>query len=311
MTLPTFKQVYHFKYRISYWTLFSWPRRLQVHAGTLDSTSDFALPPLDDDSQGFLLRSMPLPADTAGSPAGEPLLRYVVQRFPRYYIDMAGGDFEAYRSKFSGKTRSTLARKVRKFTEHGGGRLNWRQYRNPEEVQEFWHHARTVSAKTYQERLLDAGLPDTADYRRQAELWASDDALRAFLLFDGETPVAYLFCPIRDGIVDYAYLGYDPEYQRLSVGTVLQWLALESLFAEGRYRYFDFTEGETEHKRLFATGSMECAHVVLLRRSLLNRLLVHSHSGFNRGVEALRHWSERYDFKRRLQRWLRSGPAAT
>jgi CelD/BcsL family acetyltransferase involved in cellulose biosynthesis len=226
-------------------------------------------------------------------------------RFPRYYIDMTNQDFQEYRAKFSAKTRSTLVRKIRKFSESNGGRLRWERFSAPEEVERFWHLAREVSAKTYQERLLEAGLPDDAGYRRQALQWAAQDRLRAFLLFHGEQPVSYLFCPIRDGIVEYAYLGYDPAFQHLSPGTVLQWLALESLFAERRFRFFDFTEGESPHKRLFSTGQVQCANVALLRPTLSHHLLVVSHVRFTQGVEAFGRWLERHDLKRRVRRWLR------
>lgn len=310
MSLLTTLKIHDFKYRVSYRTLFSWPRQLQVYSGTLDPIAEIALPPMLAESQGFLLRAIPVqvePRLAAGQDSG--LLRYVLQEFPRYYIDMAGMDFDGYKAQFSGKTRSTIQRKVKKFVEHCGGSLRWQTYRSPEEIRAFWSLARAISSKTYQERLLQAGLPDDAQYQRQAEAWAANDGLRAYLLFDGDRPVSYLFCPIRDGVIDYAFLGYDPEYQRHSVGTVLQWLALESLFAERRYRFFDFTEGESDHKRLFATGHLDCAHIAMLRPTWANRFLVRSHQGFNRAVEALGRWLERKQLKSRIQRLLRGGAA--
>ncbi len=306
---------YRFRYQLSYLTVFSWPRRLQVlgHELSLD-----AAPPtltLLPGSDGFLLRAMPLPADaepaTAQDDRGRPLLRYTLQRFPRYYIDMHGQTFEAYKAKFSGKTRSTLSRKVRKFADHCGGELRWERFTRPEELERFWQLARQVSAKTYQERLLDAGLPDDPAYQADAAALAANDHLRAYLLFDGDRPVSYLFCPVRDGVVVYAYLGYDPEYQRHSVGTVLQWQALESLFAENRFRFFDFTEGESEHKRLFATGHVECANVALLTPTPMHRALVYSHRTFNRLAERLGDWLEQHDLKSRVRRWLKFGRAGT
>jgi hypothetical protein len=77
---------------------------------------------------------------------------------------------------------------------------------------------------------------------RRATL-AAGGQVRAYLLFDGERP--YLYCPVQGDVVIYRYLGYDPDYARMSVGTVLQWLALEELFREARFRMFDFTEGES------------------------------------------------------------------
>lgn len=311
-------QRYHFKYQLSDWTLCAWPRLLQVRAYGLEATPDLSLPPLAKHSDGLLLRAVPasalLPPDAPSvgrlaHPSGS-LLRYMVERFPRYYIDMADKSFETYKAKFSGKTRSTLTRRVKKFAEASGGTIRWERFAQPEGLPRFWELARQVSAKTYQERLLDAGLPDSASYRQQALQWAAEDRLRAFLLFDGERPVSYLFCPIHEGVVQYAYLGYDPAYRQLSVGTVLQWLALESLFVEARYRFFDFTEGESDHKRLFGTDQLQCANVALLRPSVANHLLVHSHWRFHRAVDALGRAAQRLGLKARLRRWMRFGRSA-
>jgi hypothetical protein len=80
-------------------------------------------------------------------------IRYVPSVFPRH-TDVTGS-FDAYlTSRFGGKTRSTLKRKVRKVPDAG-----FREYSQPDEV-ETWHRlAREVSRKTYQERLLQRGLP--------------------------------------------------------------------------------------------------------------------------------------------------------
>ncbi len=130
---------------------------------------------------------------------------------------------------------------------------------------------------TYQERLLNAGLPESEDFISQAEALAADDRVRAYILFYGERPVSYRDLPVQDDVLIYAYLGYDPEYMRMSVGTILQWLAVEQLFKEGRFRYFDFTEGQSDHKRLFATQQRLCANVFLVKRTLRNQAVIYSH----------------------------------
>ena len=90
-----------------------------------------------------------------------------------------------------------------------------------------------MAKKTYQEKLLDAGIPESERFVREMESLAAQDQVRAYILFDRERPVSYLYCPVEDGTLIYAYLGYDPDYMKLSVGTVLQWLAVEQLFGEG------------------------------------------------------------------------------
>ena len=304
-----------FRFQLSDWTLLRVRRPLLVRGFGLDQDPSAAadLPDLPAGCAGLLLRSIAATDTRTGlnhvALDGRRMLRYVMQCFPRHYIDMAQS-FDAYKQKFSGKTLATLRRKVKKFTEHGNGQVRWERFTQPDSLDRFWTLARQVSAKTYQERLLDAGLPEDPAYLLQAKQLAMADNVRAFLLFDGERPVSYLFCPVRDGIVEYAFLGYDPAYLRLSVGTVLQWFALESLFEEQRFRYFDFTEGESAHKRLFATSHLDCANIALLTPTLGHHLLVRLHLGFGRLTEALGRWLDDHDLKVKIRRWMRFGRTA-
>ncbi len=234
--------------------------------------------PLLGECEGFMLRALPVAQPLrAGLSRADGFLRYVLLSYRHYFIDMSG-DFESYRQKFSGKTRSTLDRKVRKFAEHCAGGMRWVCYRTPDELMQFMPLARSVSRLSYQERLLDAGLPDSEEFLASALAAAAENRVRAYLLFHDERPVSYLYCPIEnDGVVIYSYLGYDPAYQRHSVGTVLQWLALEQLFSEQRYRFFDFTEGESDHKRLFATDSRECANILFVKDRFPYALSIRAH----------------------------------
>lgn len=119
--------------------------------------------------------------------------------------------------------------------------------------------------------------------------------------------MSYLYCPVRDGVLQYAYLGYDPQYASWSVGTILQWLALEEIFAEGRFKIFDFTEGQSEHKRMFATHHQQCANVYFLRNTLLNRTLVQGHRAMNAGSAWAGNVLERLGLKSKLRKLIRFG----
>ena len=262
--------------------------------------------PLEPGSQGFSIRAMPLAP-------GQPVFRrlgdfvcYVPLQYQHCYIDL-GQSFDDYRAKFSSKTRSTIARKVKRWAEHCGGAVDWKVFRSAAEMDEFFALARAVSATTYQERLLDAGLPDGPEYLAEMKRLAVLDRARGFILFDDKRPVSYLYCPINDGVLIYAYLGYDPTYLKLSVGTVLQWLALERIFAERRFRFFDFTEGQSDHKRLFATHTVSCANLFFVRRRVGNLLLLYAHDRFSYFSgwlgAALDHWG----LKTRIRRLLRFG----
>ena len=301
------------KFQLGDKTLFKWVLQLKVREEPLHPTGKQSAgtlaPPhgqLDDGCAGFLVHSLPAPDVQARVQYIGAYICYVSSRYDRYYIDLQQ-TFANYRDKFSSKSRSTINRKIRKFAEMSGGSIVWRTYRSPDEMMEFYRTARTVSSRTYQEKLLDAGLPESEDFCKELETLAARDLVRGYILFDRERPVSYLCCPIRDDVVLYQFLGYDPDYMRWSVGTVLQWYALEQIFQEGRFMYFDFTEGQSEHKRFFATASVPCANVYFLRRTMGNALLVHSHIAMDelsRGIGRLLAW---VGLKRLVKRIMRFG----
>jgi CelD/BcsL family acetyltransferase involved in cellulose biosynthesis len=232
-------------------------------------------------------------------------VRYVPSQYRHYYVDLQGS-FVEYLQKFSGKSRSTLRRKVRKFAELSGGTVQWREFRARGEMSEFYRLAREISRKTYQERLLHQGLPESEEFRRTIAEAAAHGRSRGYILFSGGHPVAYLYCPIRDGVLLYEHLGYDPQFQRWSPGTVLQHLVLEKLFEEGDCRCFDFTEGEGAHKEFFATGSVDCADMYYFRPTLRNRSLLRLHAGLRLFSDALVHIVDRLGVKTRLKKLIRA-----
>jgi len=279
-----------------------------THFSDLGSDPDAfvsAAGPLPEGCAGRLVRSHPVRERLPRRARAAGSLRYVPHQYERFVTDLRGS-FADYLAKFSSKSRANLRKKLRRFEERCGAPARWRVYRTPDELSEFHAMARAVSARTYQERLLDSGLPDDPNFLAGMRARAAADSVRAFLLFHGDRPVAYLYCPSVDGILIYDFLGYDPEYRDLSPGTVLHLLALEALFAEGRWRMFDYTEGEGEHKKLFATGSVLCADVYYLRPTLRNRAAVALHRAFDSFSSGLARLLDRIGLKKRLKRLLRA-----
>lgn len=268
------------RFQIGARTLASVPRRLRRVGLSLDQVLAGQAPPLNPlgpGEDGILLTSWPAaaPVPTGG------LLVHVRQRYRRYWIDLAAGE-TAWRAGLSANARAQIGRKARKLGPH-----QVRRYCTSEEIARFHAAARTLSAKTYQERLLGRGLPaDPAALRRLA----AADAVRAWLLFVEDQPVAYLCCGAAGDTLRYDHVGHDPEWNDRSPGAVLQAAALADLFAD-RFARFDFTEGEGQHKRQLATGSVACVDLLLLRPTPVNRLLVAALRVFDLGVEAGKRWA--------------------
>lgn len=221
--------------------------------------------------------------------------RYLIggrQDYRRHYIAMSGQSYEGYLAQFSSKTRSTLRRKARKLAKDAGD-YTISEHRTPSEIESFLAAALPLSAKTYQERLLDAGLPKSDEARRTMLKAAENDQMRCFLLSIAGKAVAYLSLPIEGRTLIYAHLGYDPAFARLSPGTVLQLEALERLFAEEHFAFFDFTEGEGAHKAMFGTDSANCTSFALLTPTMANRALLRARSTFDASISAAKSLAQR------------------
>jgi len=285
--------------------LASVPRLLSTWSFALEDVLAGTLPPAPPPGRdGVRVLSAPAAQLSAVAAHYPGLIAGGRQDYRRHYIDMGTG-FAGYMERFSSKTRSTLRRKARKLAEDAGG-YAVTEHRTPAEIEAFLAAALPLSARTYQARLLDAGLPDSPEARRAMLEAAEDDRMRAFLLHAGGAAVAYLSLPVSGRTLVYAHLGYDPDWARLSVGTVLQMDALERLFAEDRFAWFDFTEGEGAHKEMFGTHSAECASLVLLEPTLANRTLLGARDAFDAGVASAKALAARSGALGRLRALLRA-----
>ncbi len=173
--------------------------------------------------------------------------------------------FDHYLTKFSAKSRSTLKRKIKNALNSG---FTVRVFSKPTDVDIFHKDACLVGNKTYQKKLFNAAIPDTEEFKDKLIEQAVRGELMAIILYCKNKPCAYLYCPMKQQSYVYTYLGYLPKYRRYSPGTVLQYLLLKHIFSlPTRAKYFDFTEGEGEHKRLFSSESCNCCNCLIINNS--------------------------------------------
>ena len=273
------------------------PFKLPVHP-------DFDILPLDalgSTTESIILRSHPIQTRLERLSKIRGTLCYVPETYRHHYVDLSG-TFAEYLSKFSSKTRSTLLSKVRRLKQEG---VEFQAFRSAEELLRFYPLARQVSLKTYQESLLKQGLPDSPEFEAALRLRGEQDTARGFLLMKGSNPIAYLYSPATDGVLLYEYLGYDTEFRQSSPGTVLQYLALEYLFAEQKFEKFDFEEGEGQHKQMFATHSVECADIFVFAPTIRAHVLVRMHMMLTTFVRTVLVVTDRMHVKKRLKRVIK------
>jgi hypothetical protein len=204
-------------------------------------------------------------------------VRYLMAEYRHYYIRIRG-TFDHYFSSFNPRTRATILRKVRKFESLYGSDGSFRQHATPEEIAEFWPLARQLSARTFQERMLGQGLPGGAEFQTTIDALARANRVRGYLLLADSRPVSYVFGPIiGKHTFLYDFVGYDPEFAKLSPGIVLQYYIIRSIFQEEHLKVYDLCVGEGEHKRVFANSYQECADILYLRANTKSHALITAH----------------------------------
>jgi CelD/BcsL family acetyltransferase involved in cellulose biosynthesis len=279
-----------------------------VHPFKLPAHPDFDALPLDAFNSGIeviILNSHPIQKPMKRLSMQHGALCYFPLTYRRFYIDLSG-TFEEYLDKLTSNERTHLRRKVRRFKEDG---VEFQVFRSAEELLRFHSLAQQVSRKTWQENLLKTGLPDTPAFEAELRSRGEQDTARAFLLLKGGIPIAYLCTFAKDDVLISRSLGYDLEFRHASPGAVLQYLALEFLFAEQKFAMFDFSEGEGQHKQTFATHSIDCADVLLFAPTARAKALVRADLMINASVRAVLRITERAGLKERLKRLVKTWSA--
>ncbi len=299
------------KFQLGEYALFNWQQAGQ--ALEMHFTKQVAMPlsvnqfpgGFSDSCRVFVMRSHPVENKPQQLTVLPEAICYIPALYKRYWTDLSGS-FDDYLKNFSGKSRNTLNRKIKKFAEFSGGEIHWNEYTSPDEMELFHRLAREVSAKTYQERLLDCGLPDGIAFIHSMKDLSKKGCLRGYILFHQNNPIAYIYCPIHDGIVLYEYVGHDPDFNRWSPGTVLQYYALSRLFEVDNLKIFDFTEGEGAHKSFFSTHDLLCADVYYFQRTIRNHIMLKIHSFLNTVSESIVRFLDRIGLKAYIKKLLRS-----
>jgi CelD/BcsL family acetyltransferase involved in cellulose biosynthesis len=232
------------------------------------------------------------------------LIRYAPYQYRRFYLDVTGS-FEGYCSRFSSRRRNHLRRETKRFMNAGSGQW-FREYSKPEEMEEYYRLAREVSSKTYQEHLVDAGLPKTREFLDDLIERAERDAVRGYILFHNGEPVAYEHCPAEGDLLVYERVGYDPQFRSLGPGSVLLYLVIEHLFESRRFTRFDFGPGEFDYKEVFGTGYTQCADIYFFRRTIQNLMLVAAHSALDTGWLRVAALLDKFGLRAKLKRAVRS-----
>jgi hypothetical protein len=230
----------------------------------------------------------------------EPSPRYERQlvRFP--------ASFDEYLRSLKSQTRQNLRNSRRRLDKHLSGRLNLACYSSPDQMPEFVRRAVAISKTTYQWRLLGLGLRDPERLEQTLSSMARHGWTRCYLLECNGAATAFMIGYLYSGTYYYVDVGFDPDWEKWSVGTVLHMEVLRALMdGDVRARSFDFSSGTGVHKKRFGNESRREANFLLVPRSARNIVLVGAMRAMNATSRVSAHLLERLQLKAAIKRMLR------
>lgn len=223
----------------------------------------------------------------------------------RWLIDLPE-NLDAYLAMLSSRSRQSLKRKMRKLNKDFEVTLE--TISTPDQIDRFLHEGEKISRLTYQWH-VGQRLTDDVETRARYQSLAEKGALRCYLMSLDGTPRAFLRGTLEGDIYHYETPGFDPDYSRTSIGTIILMEALGDLMENTACRVFDFGTGgdATGYKSTFGTHHILCNayHILSLKRprSMVIFSLENTLTGLkNLADKVLPEGEMRASIKRRLRR---------
>jgi len=252
----------------------------------------------------LFLRSVPDSLSLAPLFQDGDALAYPFYRYDRCWV-RTEGDFEEYLSSFSKTSRKGLRRRIKQLETESGGELDIRYFADSDIMYAFHADARTISAKTFQEKLVNDGIPASDGFRQEIREKAADDRCYGTILYLDDEPVSYLYCERKETGWQAVYGGFDPAFAKLSPGTIHLVATLKRTFEDADSTFFDFGPGQSEYKQFFATDAAPSADVLILERTLQNRVIIITHLLLGKITDVVSTLAEKLRLKTLLRQKLR------
>lgn len=219
----------------------------------------------------------------------------------RHMIDLPETHDE-YWAKFNSKTRGTIRRKAKQLSDCRVERIS-----KPFQIPDFLIAAQQISRQTWQNDLLGLRIQNDEFELQLFTFLATQDALRAYLLWDGDTPVSFVIGYQFNGVFHYEEVGYNREYAQKSPGQYLVVSMLADMYEHERPDVFDFGGGHADYKRMFGTRVSESGNVWLLRPGLRSKMIMSYFNGRRAMTQSIRRTLDRFGLLDQLRKLTRRG----
>lgn len=168
-----------------------------------------------------------------------------------------------------------------------------------DQIPGYLKDAHQISLNTWQTDQFGLRVRNDDAELAQFTYLATQGALRCYMLYRDEIPMAFIIGNQYRGLYRYEEVGFDRQFHHLSPGQTLLIKVLEEMFGDRTPEIFDFGMGDADYKRMFANIETKAGNIWIVPPGVRGSCLV----AFLNGSRKLRGWGKKAI---RVAGWYRS-----
>jgi|CXWL01.1.fsa_nt_gi hypothetical protein len=210
-----------------------------------------------EDADVLLLSNLPVDSDLYAIARSEPsvLCRDTVAVRHMHWQMTMPSTLESFYGSMSSNRRHQLRRYGRVLEKRYPGEVSFVAFSKEEDADKVCHDAEEIARKTYH-RGLGVGFVHNEENRQRIALSARNGWLHAYMLYVAERPCAFLIGTLYRGTLHLNFTGYDPDFRKFEVGTILFTRMIDDLCHQD-VKEVDFGTGDAFYKQRFCDKGWE------------------------------------------------------
>ena len=234
------------------------------------------------------------------------LVLYLQKSYAHHFARLPNS-FDAYLMQLGTRSRKSIQYSRNLLKRECEGNVTAKCFNAVETVEEFVDDATGISKKTYQWQLLGLGLRNKENLKDSFRFMAERGWLRCYILYCKNAPVAFMVGYQYANRFFYIDVGYDPDWAKFSVGSVLQLEVMEDLYRrDNAPALFDFSTGYGPHKSRFGKESREEVNMLLLPTTLSNRMFAVAFRGVDSMLDVTSRFLDNFGLKQSVKKAIRA-----
>lgn len=216
-----------------------------------------------------------------------PLKRDPSPLIEEHYLLEVPESLDDYFKTKDAKGRYNLKRLMKQL--ENAYKVNLRIFTKLEDVEVFCEHAEIIAQKSHL-RPINAGFKSTPTEIKKKKILANIDLFRSYILYIDGKPAAFICGIIYKRSFFTEHIGFDIQYERLSIGSYLLLKAIEDIAANRSADIIDYSYGSDSYKKRFSSLSLcsEDIRIKLFIPKISNILFMTNIAFFNAITDMMR-----------------------